>query len=206
MSFYVSQQELCCRRTTHKAIHWCAVRHRSPPQWPGKPSEHSQISLPPPTSILTTPPPLLPFSCQILQSHPGSLTLLLLVPPSHPPPPLNNLWADMGNLLVSVTLPVVPAGLCGLDTQAWLAACLPTLPVSRPQGFKCNIIARVQVYVMCVYDTPLLSHPSWYKALNQECVCMCVCVFCGRSSWQEALGPENICRRPQLNIPANKHT
>lgn len=32
-----------------------------------------------------------------------------------------------------------------------------------------------------------------------------VCVFCGRSSWREAPGPENICRRPQLSQPANKH-
>ncbi len=62
------------------------------------------------------------------------------------------------------------------------------------------------VYVVCVPSCPRCVAHHGTGLLIKRSLCVCMCVFWGRSSWQEALGPENICRRPQRNTPAHTHT
>lgn len=72
---------------------------------------------------------LLPLPLLCPSSQPNPAALCSSSSSSHFPPAFSSphpLSRESECVLVSVTLPVEPGGLCGLDTQAWLAACLPT--------------------------------------------------------------------------------
>lgn len=79
-------------------------------------------------------------------------------------------------------------------------------PLINSTHYPPSHMHKQQIHTLCsallvkVFDVrailPPMSRPPWRSPLNYgECVRMCE--FWGRSSWQEAVGPANICRRLQ---------
>lgn len=113
----------------------------------------------------------------------------------------NSPRADRRSPSVSVTLPAVRPIVRIRNTG--LISCLFTYPHHHHQDHgasRATPAERDKDCATCVTQSRRVARRGAGRLIKRT-----VCVFCGRSSWQEVPGPENICRRPQLSEPANKH-